>query len=378
MTENHSYSTPDSGSTDWDVPINTNFERLDRDVEVRDLESQLSSYTPKDGAKFFAIDTGALFVGDGSAWTEVPHGIQRTESDPADAVVGQLWFRTDTDSVKVQTSDGPRVLQFADGGDGGSGDSGSSSDADVLLQMDGSSVLDHYTQFRGGSGSNNWGLNNDQSVSQGQSLHGWIHQGQTWASNVEWNLGGEGFASNVDEWHQRFQFRLGEGFSMTADDNCRIFNNALADGPANSGGGGPPSGDDGWSERLYVTERGSRNSGEWNLLSYTYHMDQGGSYGELTTIDDVGLTTGQWHQIDAYCKVNTYSGGSANADGIVRYWFNGALVHERADRRFTTADGNRIQWGGPVLHYGGGYDAPTDVLAWYDNHEIWIDGQASP
>lgn len=375
MTENHSYQTPEQGSTDWNVPINNNFKILDTDVEVRDAESELSNYVPKNGAKFFATDTGAVFLGDGSQWIEVPLSVQKTTSDPSSAAVGQMWYRTDTDSVKMQTVDGPRALQFAQDGGTTSSDTSGSSDADELIQMDGSSLLDHYTQCRGGNGSSSWNLVTDTSVSQGQSLHGSVQSGESWASNVEWSLSSEGYASNIDEWHHRVRFRLGDGFDMTADDNCRIFNTALADGSANSGGGGPPTGDDGWSERLYVTERGSRNNGEWNLLAYSYHMDQGGSYGDLTTIDDVGLTVGEWHQIDAYCKVNTYSGGSANADGVIRYWFNGELIYEQTDRRYTTTDDNRIQWGGPVLYYGGGYDAPTEVNAWYDNHEIWVDGQ---
>ena len=379
MTENHSYNTPETGATDWNAPLNDNFERLDTDVEVRDAESELSNYVPKQGTKYFATDTGTVFLGDGSQWVEVPLSVQKTTSDPSDAAVGQLWYRTDTDVVKAQTSDGPAALQFAptddtSSDDTTSGDTTTGSGADVLIQMSGSSVLDNYSDFRGG-GSSSWSLDDAQSVSQSQSLHGTINAGDSWGANVVWSLGDEGHASNVDQWHQRFQFRLGNDFDMGSDDNCRIFNNALANGSANSGGGGPPSGDDGWSERLYVTERGSRNSGEWNLLAYGYHMDQGGSYGELSTIDGVGLTTGEWHQIDAYCKVNSYSGGSANADGVVRYWFDGELVFERTDRRYTTVDDNRIQWGGPVLFYGGGYDAPSDVHAWYDDHQIWVDSQ---
>lgn len=371
MTDNHSYNLPEKGAEDWDVPLNNNFERLDRDVEVRDEETQLDDYTPRNGAKFFATDTGAVYIGTGDEWIEVPLHVQSRTSDPSGASLGQLWYRTDNDNIRIQTADGPQTLQLVEDETDDGSDDGASSEADELLQMDGSSTLDHYTEFHAGNGSSNWTLKSDQSVSQDQSLHGWIHAGQSWASNVKWDLGSEDYASNVDEWHQRFYFRLGDGFDMNDNENCRIFNTALADGPNNSGGG-QPTGDDGWSERLYVTERGSRNRDEWNLLSYTYHMDQGGSYGELTTIDNVGLTTGDWHQIDCYCKVNTYSGGSANSDGIVRYWFNGEQVQERTNLRFTTSDDNRIQWGGPILFYGGGYNAPTDVLAWYDNHEIWV------
>jgi hypothetical protein len=71
MTDNHSYNTPARGATDWHVPLNDNFERLDADVEVRDRESSRGDYVPKAGAKFFASDTGATFIGDGSNWNRL-------------------------------------------------------------------------------------------------------------------------------------------------------------------------------------------------------------------------------------------------------------------------------------------------------------------
>lgn len=72
MTKNHNYNTPEKGATDWDVPINDNFTALDTDVEIRDTESNLGSYSPKSGAKFFATDTGTIYLGDGSQWNQAP------------------------------------------------------------------------------------------------------------------------------------------------------------------------------------------------------------------------------------------------------------------------------------------------------------------
>lgn len=54
--------------TDWHVPLNQNFERLDSDVEIRDNEEVRGSYAPKLGAKFLATDTENEFVGDGEKW----------------------------------------------------------------------------------------------------------------------------------------------------------------------------------------------------------------------------------------------------------------------------------------------------------------------
>lgn len=68
MTENHGYDTPSEGSEDWHIPLNDNFEKIDTDVEIRDAEDARDSYTPKQGAKFLATDTGAVYIADGSQW----------------------------------------------------------------------------------------------------------------------------------------------------------------------------------------------------------------------------------------------------------------------------------------------------------------------
>lgn len=68
---NHIYNTPSEGELDWHIPLNENFERLDRDVEVRDSEANRDQYPPEDGAKFLATDSGATYVGDGTAWNLV-------------------------------------------------------------------------------------------------------------------------------------------------------------------------------------------------------------------------------------------------------------------------------------------------------------------
>jgi len=65
---NHRYNTPAQGTLDWHYPLNENFEKLDNDVEVRDVEANKNNYTPASGAKFFATDSGAVYIGDGSTW----------------------------------------------------------------------------------------------------------------------------------------------------------------------------------------------------------------------------------------------------------------------------------------------------------------------
>jgi len=85
MTENNNYNTPPQGTRNWDDEINANFEDLDTDVEIRDVEGNLGEYTPKDGAKFMATDTENVFVGDGSSWNKVQSSGKNPSVDSLDA-----------------------------------------------------------------------------------------------------------------------------------------------------------------------------------------------------------------------------------------------------------------------------------------------------
>jgi len=67
-TPNHKYNVPNQGQQDWHVPLNDNFEAFEVDIELRDEEANLGDYTPTDGAKFLATDTGVVYVGDGNDW----------------------------------------------------------------------------------------------------------------------------------------------------------------------------------------------------------------------------------------------------------------------------------------------------------------------
>lgn len=71
MTDNHDYNTPSQGAEHWHEPLNDNFERLDADVEIRDVAANRDSYEPQDGALFLELDTGIAYEGDGTSWNPV-------------------------------------------------------------------------------------------------------------------------------------------------------------------------------------------------------------------------------------------------------------------------------------------------------------------
>jgi len=99
MTENQDYNTPDQGTADWHTPLNKNFEMLDTDVEIRDLDANKSNYEPKSGAKFLATDTKHVYLGNGDSWEQFASFggfsgqlyVQDTEPDGNE---GDIWFDT--------------------------------------------------------------------------------------------------------------------------------------------------------------------------------------------------------------------------------------------------------------------------------------------
>lgn len=84
------YSTPEQGTLDWHVPLNENFTKLDRDVEIRDSDSNRDGYDPADGAKFLATDTGDVYIGDGSQWTQIGTVAPADTSDSTSSSSGEV------------------------------------------------------------------------------------------------------------------------------------------------------------------------------------------------------------------------------------------------------------------------------------------------
>lgn len=133
MTQNHGYNTPDAGATDWDVPLNENFETLDGDVEVRDLAGARGDYAPRAGTKFLATDTGAVYLGDGSQWNHLGDvrpmagGVAVQATAPSSPGSGDLWVDTDdaalsfydgSNWITVDTDTGDTSSQIVEDGEG--------------------------------------------------------------------------------------------------------------------------------------------------------------------------------------------------------------------------------------------------------------------
>jgi|GEM_PF-2482556 len=109
------YNTPEKGTENWHEPLNENFELLDVDVEVRDVESERSEYDPAEGAKFLAVDTGAVYLGDGSEWQPIGSIDADGESGRTGAAEGIESVRTNVGALVGGTY---HANSYSDGGFG--------------------------------------------------------------------------------------------------------------------------------------------------------------------------------------------------------------------------------------------------------------------
>ncbi|WP_255171164.1 hypothetical protein [Natrononativus amylolyticus] len=221
--------------------------------------------------------------------------------------------------------------------------------------------------------SSNISLVSSPTYSGNTSVQIGVPEDETWGIST-----GYDFDDDLTELNGRIRFALNSNWEMSGTDTCRLWNCAIAQGTYSSGCDGAPDGWDGWSNRMYVTSQGTSDDGPYNLLSYTYHMDQNESCGDEELIDNVSIEPGVWYEFEYYVHVNTVDGGQGgdpNSDGIVRYWLDGQQIHEETNRRFTVDHiNNGIQTNGPVMHYGGSETAPRSLYAYYDDHSMALNG----
>jgi hypothetical protein len=77
------------------------------------------------------------------------------------------------------------------------------------------------------------------------------------------------------------------------------------------------------------------------VITYAYHADQAGCYGDDWRWATVLLEKDRWYSIEQYVKVNTIEGpfdkagnGTGRRDGVLRVWLDGVQVFEKTDIRF--------------------------------------------
>lgn len=115
-TDNHEYQTPASGTTSWHLPLNSNFQNLDTDMEVRDTVGNRDLYSPKNGAKFLATDSTEIYLGDGSSWNLIGQ-LGRTDSELSSYIQTEVQgMATFGETVTTQGGQPAFELDDNDGG----------------------------------------------------------------------------------------------------------------------------------------------------------------------------------------------------------------------------------------------------------------------
>ena len=141
-------------------------------------------------------------------------------------------------------------------------------------------------------------------------------------------------------------------------------------GGDNCSGGGACTGYNGFTARLMWRPGGKG-------VLYLYHMDKPGDFGQdidLRNSDGSNLffQKGQWVHIAERVKINSVSGGNANADGEVEVWVNGERALLRTGLRFRRNSDRVDNLYFSTFHGGGGLDWAPSVTChiWYDDVRI--------
>jgi Bacterial Ig-like domain (group 2)/Fibronectin type III domain len=74
-----------------------------------------------------------------------------------------------------------------------------------------------------------------------------------------------------------------------------------------------------------------------------------------------------WNFIEAYFQLNTIVNGIGQANGVVQYWFNGALIIDRHDILFRTGARPTLQFNQFLIAPYIGDGSPVDQSMWIDN-----------
>lgn len=98
-TEKQNLDLPAEGATDWHIPLNDNFEKLDASaiLQVSTVDELESTYTPTDETFAFIEQSREFWSGTGSQWVRVgyvkqtAHDVYVQSSEPDGAEEGDLW-----------------------------------------------------------------------------------------------------------------------------------------------------------------------------------------------------------------------------------------------------------------------------------------------
>lgn len=114
----------------------------------------------------------------------------------------------------------------------------------------------------------------------------------------------------------------------------------------------------------YKVGEGAYWNGKTWKAGQMYFQDKPGPYDQS-----------QWHHIRVLFRLNTIMDNRSNADGTIRYWFDGQLIIERDNVIMRTAKHPDMRFNQFIIAPWIGDGAPVDQTFWLDNLTISTDGK---
>lgn len=107
------------------------------------------------------------------------------------------------------------------------------------------------------------------------------------------------------------------------------------------------------------------------------------------TAKNADITTGKWHKIETFIRLNSVKEGIGKADGIMKYWLNGQLIMNYNDVVFRTGQHPDMKFNQLLIAPWIGDGSPTDQTFWvgklvlsfespYSNFDIILDASNRP
>ena len=193
----------------------------------------------------------------------------------------------------------------------------------------------------------------------------WVGSGQTYHPhefNVLSNLDGtyDGPANNYLSLYIEDNYQNGGIPRLAMQDNKEI----------NTSYGTPPINLVGVTENRSTA--GCNGVVETNLFSECYNSPPWYNDKHVDAAQPYFLPTpgpgykGNWNQVEAYFQLNSIVGGVGQANGVMQYWVNGALVIDRHDILYRTGARPTIAFNQFLMAFYIGSGSPVDQTLWID------------
>ena len=186
------------------------------------------------------------------------------------------------------------------------------------------------------------------------------HHGNAWAAMDNPRYGFETNAhGHVSELRSSVWLYVPDEFSLPSGRAIRFWNAAISYSAGDGhSGGDQPDGTNGWSVRNSIH---NENGPPYAITHYVYNMGDRG-YTRHSNVIEHG-----WNYLEWNIEVNTWSGSTANADGVSEMWANGDVVYSTDGWRWTIAEDNMIEYNGPAAF------GDSSGSLYYDRHTLSTD-----